>query len=64
MDLNGTLVEAKICTQMSQVLVLAATSVPFRPMTMQMPNLALIETKRIAVYFVFVYFVASIEALT
>ena len=52
-DLNGTLLEAKICTkthiQVSQVRVLASTSVPFRPTTVQMPNLALIETKRVTV---------------
>ncbi len=29
---------------------LALASVPFRPTTMQMPNLALIETKRITLY--------------
>jgi hypothetical protein len=39
-----TLVEAKICTSK------ASTSVQFRPPpTVQMPNIALIETKRIAV---------------
>jgi hypothetical protein len=36
-DLNGTLVEAKI-------------RVPVRPTTLQMPNLALTETKRITVH--------------
>ena len=30
--------------------ILASTSVPFRPTTVQMPNFALIETKRITVY--------------
>jgi hypothetical protein len=30
--------------------ILAATSVPFGPTTVQMPNLALIETKYITVY--------------
>jgi hypothetical protein len=34
---------------MSQVRVLASTSVPFKPSTVQMPNLALIETKWITV---------------
>ncbi len=29
---------------------LALASVPFRPMTVQMPNLAQIDTKRITVY--------------
>ncbi len=45
--LNGTLVDAKIrifkCTK---VIILDSTSVPFRPMAVQWPNLALIETKR------------------
>ncbi len=35
---------------MSHVGILASTSVLFRPMKVQMPNLALIETKRITVY--------------
>ncbi len=30
--------------------ILSSPSVPFRPTTVQMPNLALIETKRITVY--------------
>jgi hypothetical protein len=46
---NGTLVEAKICTKVSFVRILASTSVPFRPTKVKMPNLALIETKRITV---------------
>ncbi len=33
-----------------QVRILASTSVPFRPTTVQMPNLALIETKRSTVF--------------
>ncbi len=39
--LNGTLVEAKICTMhilVSEVRILASTSVPFRLTTVQMPN--------------------------
>ncbi len=32
------------------VLILASTSVPSRPTTVQMPNLALIETKRFKVH--------------
>jgi hypothetical protein len=32
------------------VRILALTSVPFRPTTKQMPNLALVETKRITAY--------------
>jgi hypothetical protein len=32
------------------VRILASTNVPFRPTTMQIPNLAVIETKRITVY--------------
>ncbi len=36
--------------QVSQARILASTSVPFRQTTMQMPNSALIETKRITVY--------------
>jgi hypothetical protein len=44
--LNGTLVETKIRTfKCPQVLVLPKTSVPFRPTTVQMLNLARIETK-------------------
>ncbi len=35
---------------MSQVQMLASKSVPFRPTTVQIPNLALFETKRITVY--------------
>jgi hypothetical protein len=42
--------------QKCQVHILAATSVPFRPMKVQMPNLALIETKRITVYMSFEFF--------
>jgi hypothetical protein len=37
----------------SQVRILASKSVPFRPMTVQMPNLALIETKRITVFLLY-----------
>jgi hypothetical protein len=49
MGLNGTLVGANILT-LSQVRILAATCVPFRPTMVQMLNLALIETKGITVY--------------
>ncbi len=44
--LNRTIVEAKIHT----VHILSSTSVPFRPTTVPMVNLALIETKRITVH--------------
>jgi hypothetical protein len=49
--LNGTLVEASLDTHLGHLHVrfLASTSVPFRPTTVQMPNLALVETKRITV---------------
>ncbi len=49
-SLNGTLVEVKIRTWELghlNVYILASTSVPFWPTTMQMPNFALTETKRI-----------------
>jgi len=42
--LNGTLDEAKMFTSFN-VRVLSWTSVPFRPATVQMPNLLLTETK-------------------
>jgi hypothetical protein len=49
--LNGTLVEAKMFTfTLQNVHILSSTSVPFRPMTAQIPILALVETKRITVY--------------
>ncbi len=46
-----TLFEAIVKTpiQVSQVRIFASISVPFRPTTVQMPNLALFETKRITV---------------
>ncbi len=49
MGLNGTLVEAKICTKVSQVRILASTTVLFKSTTVQMLNFSLIETKRITV---------------
>jgi hypothetical protein len=48
--LNGTLGEAKICTLGTYVRILTSSSVIFRPVMVQMPNLALVETKRITVY--------------
>jgi hypothetical protein len=36
--------------QVSQLRILTSISVPFRPTTVQMPQLALIETKRITVH--------------
>ncbi len=48
MGLNGTLVEAEILTFKCPMCVFQR--VPFRPTTVQMSNLALIETKRITVY--------------
>ncbi len=50
--LNGTLVQDKTRTVHSRVNVniLASSSVPFRPTTLQVPNLALNDTKRIRVY--------------
>ncbi len=52
MSLNATLVEAEIAHEVMQVLILASTSAPFIPTTMQMPNLALVETKRNTVWLV------------
>ncbi len=53
MVLNETLVEAKICIFKYPKRVFltfsASTSFPFRPTTVQMPNFALSETKRITV---------------
>ncbi len=46
--LNGTLVEAKILTFKCPMCVFQR--VPYRPTTVQISNLALIETKRITVY--------------
>jgi hypothetical protein len=49
--LNGTLVKAKIRTwDHFNVSISASTSVLFRPTMVPMPNLALIETKRITVH--------------
>ncbi len=46
--LNGTLVEAKLRTRDTWICVFyVKTSVLFKFMTVQMPNLTLIETKRI-----------------
>ncbi len=47
--LSGALVEAKTHSGHLNVRILASKSVPLRPMTVQMPNLALIETERITV---------------
>ncbi len=50
--LNGTHVEAKMFTvTLQSIRILSSTSVPFRPTTGQMPNLALhiVEMKRITV---------------
>ncbi len=44
--LNGTLiVKAKLFTLPLNVRILSSTSVPFRPTKVQMPNLALVETR-------------------
>jgi hypothetical protein len=44
---NGTLAEAKMFTfTLECIRILSSTSVPFRPMTEQMPNSALTHTKR------------------
>jgi hypothetical protein len=48
-SLNGKLFEAKIRTFRCPKCVLASTSAPLKPTTEQMPNYALIETKRISV---------------
>jgi hypothetical protein len=52
MGLNGTLVEAKMHMHLGHlnVRILTSKSVLFRPTTVQMPNIAQIETKRIKVY--------------
>jgi hypothetical protein len=47
-NMNGTLVEAKICTSLN-LRILSLTSVPFTLTTVQVPNFALTHTKRIAV---------------
>ncbi len=47
--LDGTLVEAIYAHQVSTVNMLASTRVPFRPMMVQMPNVALIDTMGITV---------------
>jgi hypothetical protein len=44
------MLELKYKIQVSQVHILPSTSVPWRPSTVQMPNLELIETKRITVW--------------
>jgi hypothetical protein len=50
MCLNGTLIgDKKTHLGNVNVRILASKSVPFRPTTMQRPNLAQIETKRIIV---------------
>jgi hypothetical protein len=47
----GHLLKLKCALGTVNARILASTSVPFRPTTMQkLPNLALIETKRITVY--------------
>ncbi len=51
MGLNGTLVEADALMGHFNVHILASTSVPFRLTTVLTPNLALIETKQIAVWY-------------
>ncbi len=50
MSVNGTLVEDKICRFKGECAHLASTSVPFTLTKAQVPNLALIHTKRITVY--------------
>jgi hypothetical protein len=44
------LLKLKYAHCVSQVRISASASVPFRPTMVQMPNLALIEKKRITVY--------------
>ncbi len=46
---NGTLVEAKMCTFTLESAHFIFTSVSFTLTTVQVPNLALVETKRITV---------------
>ncbi len=46
---NGTLVDAKMYLGNLNIHILASISVPFRPTTVPMPHLALIEMKRITV---------------
>ncbi len=46
----GHLLKLKCALRTLEYACLASTRVPFRPTTVQMPNLALIETKRITVY--------------
>jgi hypothetical protein len=48
-SVNGTLVEGKMCTFTLEPAHFIFTSVPFTLTTVQVPNLALVETKRITV---------------
>jgi len=50
MGLNGTLLEDKMRNSRVEVNILASTSVPFRPTTVQVPIFALTNMKRIRVY--------------
>ncbi len=50
MDLNGTLDEDKCVDSRVKVNILDSTSVLFRSTMMQVPNLALTDTKWITVY--------------
>ncbi len=49
-SVKGTLVEAKMCTFTLEYTHLSSTSVTFTLTTVQLPNLALVETKRITVH--------------
>jgi hypothetical protein len=49
--------------QVSQVRILVSTRVPFRPTTVQMPNLALVETKLITVHRHFLFSLAVLYCI-
>jgi hypothetical protein len=55
----GYLLKLKYALRIHYVSNLASTNVPFRPTTVKMPNLELIETKQITVY-IFFYFATVI----
>ncbi len=49
MNVNGTLVEAKLCTFTIECNILSSTSAPSRLTIVQVTNIALVETKGITV---------------
>jgi len=51
----GHMLKLKCSHSLQNLRILSSTSVPFRPTTVQMPNLALVETKRITVQALLMY---------